>query len=49
MDEREEIIVRLKEVRKLVAGLTAHLPFSEETSRYLDWLDQRIEQMENRE
>jgi hypothetical protein len=49
MTEREEILAQLIEVRKLVSALPAHLPFTVETSRFLDWLDSTIERMEGRE
>lgn len=49
MNDRAEILFILKEVRKLVATCAAYLPFNEKMSQYLDWLDQRIVLMENRE
>lgn len=49
MDEREELLQQLKATRRLVADLTAHLPFNDKMSQFIDWLDQAIERMEHRE
>jgi hypothetical protein len=49
MTEREEILAQFKAVRRAVATFAQFSPFDVKTSRYLDWLDERIEQMESEE
>ena len=49
MDEREELLYMLRQIRALVAELTASLPFNEKMSQYLDRLNEAIERMENKQ
>lgn len=47
MNERADLLAQLKDLRRMVVKLSAYLPFTDATSRYLDWLDSTIERMES--
>ena len=50
MDEREELLAQLRQLRRLVLAITERfpVPFSEKHSLLLDWVNDLIERMERR-